>query len=84
MPSNPLWLLPTICNTYKPFVVTSYHLQCLQTLCGCCLPYVAMLPSLQTSNFMSTSLLLTSSDNYCHVQKIFPIQKLSQNVETYI
>ncbi len=36
-------------TAYKPLVVSTYYLQHLQTLCGCCLPLVSMLPSLKIS-----------------------------------
>lgn len=38
-----LWLLLTIYNTFKPFVVIAYCLQRLQTFCGCFLPFTTML-----------------------------------------
>ncbi len=35
-----MWLLPTICSTYRSFGVVAYCLHRLQTICGCCLPFI--------------------------------------------
>ncbi len=40
------------------------HDKCFKTLCGYCLLSTTMLLSLQTSNFISTSLLMPSIGNY--------------------
>jgi len=56
-------------TTYKPPIVVMYYLQHLQTLFAYCLPSTTMLPSQQTLNFMSTSLMLPSNGSYCHVAK---------------
>jgi hypothetical protein len=59
-------------TTYRPPIVITYCLQHLQTLCAYCLPPTTMLPSQQTLNLMSTSLMLHSNGSYSHVvERIF-------------
>ncbi len=61
VPTNFIQLLPTI---FKPSIITTYHLQQLQTFCRCYLLFAIALYLLQTSNIVATLLLLPSSGNY--------------------
>ncbi len=56
-------------TTYKPLIFVTYCLQHLQTFFVYCLPSTTILPSQQTLNLMSTSLMLSSNGSYCHVAK---------------
>jgi len=51
---------------YRPPIAIAYHFHQLQTLCNYCFLFTITLPSLQTSNFMFTWLLLFDG-NYHHV-----------------
>jgi hypothetical protein len=54
-------------TNYRPPIVVTYYLQHLQTLCAYCLPPITILPSQQTLNLISTSLMMPSNGSYCHV-----------------
>lgn len=44
---DPLQLLPIVYNTYRPFIVITYCLQHLQTLCSYCLAFITFVDPLQ-------------------------------------
>ncbi len=67
VPTNFMQLLPTV---YKPSITTTYHLQHLQTLCSYCLLFATTLYPLQTSNTITTFLLLPSNGNYLLVASL--------------